>query len=201
MAPDDDAGPQSRIRDAALAGFAERGVAATTVRRVAADAAVSPGLVQHYFPSKRALRDAVDRHALALARGAFEHVTPSEESSDLIDEFGRRIAAFVRDHPDVVRHVARSALEDRAPASGLFDAFVGVARGGWDDLAAQDQLRDGVDLEWSALHTVLLNLGTVLFEPSADRHLSEPLMTPEGLDRWRVATTDLFRHGVYRGED
>ncbi|UUZ44910.1 TetR family transcriptional regulator [Janibacter limosus] len=40
---------RERIRTAALALFAEHGVAATSLREVARSAGVAPGLVGHYF--------------------------------------------------------------------------------------------------------------------------------------------------------
>jgi AcrR family transcriptional regulator len=185
------------IREAALASFARDGAARTTVRRVADDAGVSPGLVQHYFPAKADLRGAVDAYVLALAREAFANVTPSVEEEDVVDEFGRRIATFVRDHGDVVRYVARSAFDEGA-APRLFDGFVEVARIGWAELSEQRLVRADLDLTWSALHIVILNLGTVLFEAAVDRQLPDSLRTPSGLERWRSATTALFRSGAYR---
>jgi AcrR family transcriptional regulator len=193
----DVAAPAARIRDAALACFARDGAARTTVRRLARDTGVSPGLVQHYFPAKADLRAAVDEHVLTLARDAFADVEPAVAGEDVIDEFGRRIAAFVRDHPDVVRYVARSAF-DEGGSPELFDGFVAIARAGWEQLAAPGIVRADLDLTWSALHIVILNLGTVLFEDAIDRQLPERLCTPGGLDRWRTTTTALFRSGAYR---
>ena len=46
---DEDRTGRARVRDAALAEFAERGLAGASVRSVAARAGVSPGLVQHHF--------------------------------------------------------------------------------------------------------------------------------------------------------
>jgi AcrR family transcriptional regulator len=187
---------RARIRRATEASFARRGVRATSIRTVAREAGVSPGLVQHYFPSKSALREAVDEHVLGVARQAFAEVEPSVDGEDAIDEFGRRVAAFVAEHPDVVRYVARCAFEDDAPPE-LFDGFVAIARSGWEELAERRLVRPDLDLTWSALHIVVLNLGTVLFESAVDRQLDQPLRSPAGLERWRAATTALFRSGAY----
>jgi AcrR family transcriptional regulator len=185
-----------RIRDAALLRFSRSGAARATVRRVAEDAGVSPGLVQHYFPAKADLREAVEQHVLALARSAFGEVEPSVDGEDVMDEFGRRIVAFVRDHPDAVRYVARSAFDEGA-SPRLFDGFVEIARAGWAELARQRLVRADLDLTWSALHIVVLNLGIVLFEEAVDRQLPAALRTPDGLERWRTASTTLFRTGAY----
>ena len=61
----------ARIREAALRRFAERGVAATSIRDVAKAAGVSPGLVQHHFRSKARLRRAVADHVMRRAIEAF----------------------------------------------------------------------------------------------------------------------------------
>src|SRR5688500_16943078 len=55
---------RARIRDAAIRLFAERGIAGTTVRDIAQQAGVSPGLLRHHFGSKDALREACDTYAL-----------------------------------------------------------------------------------------------------------------------------------------
>ncbi len=47
---------RARIRDAALAQFAEYGFDRATVRGIAGAAGVSPGLVRHHFGSKNGLR-------------------------------------------------------------------------------------------------------------------------------------------------
>jgi AcrR family transcriptional regulator len=61
----DDLTTRARIRDAAVLRFARAGFGAT-VREIAADAGVSPGLVIHHFGSKDKLHAACDEHVLAL---------------------------------------------------------------------------------------------------------------------------------------
>ncbi|MGI5159051.1 TetR/AcrR family transcriptional regulator [Microbispora sp. CA-102843] len=65
------AGPgaaRASIRDAAMTLFAEQGVKATTIRGIAEAAKVSPGLVQHHFGTKEALRQACDEYVLSYLR-------------------------------------------------------------------------------------------------------------------------------------
>ena len=64
----DDRTAKARIRDAAIVCFAEHGIAATTARKVATAAGVSPGLVMHHFGSMEGLRAACDRHVTAMIR-------------------------------------------------------------------------------------------------------------------------------------
>ena len=64
----DDRTTAARIRDAAIAQFAANGVAATSVRSIAATAGVSAGSVIHHFGSKENLRNACDEHVAAMIR-------------------------------------------------------------------------------------------------------------------------------------
>jgi AcrR family transcriptional regulator len=60
---------RARIRDAAVRRFAAEGFA-VSVRAIAAEAGVSPGLVIHHFGSKEALRAECDEHVLQVIREA-----------------------------------------------------------------------------------------------------------------------------------
>src|SRR5881397_4426812 len=70
-ARDADLTAAARIRNAALRHFAARGFAGTSIRTIAKAARVSPGLVQHHFPSKAKLRTAVDQFVIQRAVEAF----------------------------------------------------------------------------------------------------------------------------------
>jgi AcrR family transcriptional regulator len=187
----------ARIRNGALAGFANDGFAATSIRSVARAAGVSAGLVQHHFPTKEALRDAVNEYVVAIATQAFSDLPDSGSPEETQQQLGDRVTAFVRDHPTALRYVTRSLADGDQAAIAIFDAFVAIAKTQWQRLAHQGLLRPDADLPWAALHVVVLNLATVLLEQAINRHLPAPLRDPEQLERWNQATTALFREGVY----
>jgi AcrR family transcriptional regulator len=198
--PPADLTTKARIRNAALEAFANQGIAATSIRSVARDAGVSAGLVQHHFPTKDALRGAVNDHVVAIARDAFADLSVGAGASaeNVQKEIGDRITGLVRDHPAALRYVARAAADGDESALELFDAFVGIAEEQWRKLDESGYLRSGADLTWAALHVVVLNLATLIFEPAIDRHLTAPFRTPEQLERWNLASNALFREGMYR---
>jgi AcrR family transcriptional regulator len=66
---DEDLTGRARVRDAAVRRFGAEGFGAS-VRAIAADAGVSPGLVIHHFGSKEGLRAACDEHVLRTIREA-----------------------------------------------------------------------------------------------------------------------------------
>jgi AcrR family transcriptional regulator len=187
-----------RIRDVALEGFARDGVKATSIRDVAAAAGVSPGLVQHYFPSKAALRAAVDEHVTDIAQDA---LALRRVEGDVIDDLAERLTALVRDHFLALRYVARGVAENDPAALGIFNTLTQLCRDQLSELQRSGMLRDDLDLDWAALHTVLINLGTVIMEPGVSRELGRPFLTKRQVERWKVATTKLFVEGEIRTVD
>ena len=110
---------RARIRDAALALFAERGMDGATIRDIAKAAGVSSGLVRHHFGSKEGLRDACDTYAL-------DRLMSLKEEAVLEGHLGD--AGFLSAiHPTVLslyRYLARSLLDGSAAAAAMFDDLV-----------------------------------------------------------------------------
>lgn len=190
----------ARIRNAALDGFARDGVAATSIRAVAKAAGVSPSLVQHHFSSKAELVRAINDYVIAIARDAFTETPEYGAPTDVVQELGDRVTAFVRDHPIALLYVARSTADGDEAAMRIFDAFFAIARAQWQAVADQGLLDPTTDLDWLALHIVVFNLGTVLLQAAINRHLPQPFFTDEQLARWNIATTTLVSRGSYRAE-
>ncbi|GAB3175014.1 TetR family transcriptional regulator [Myceligenerans halotolerans] len=125
---------RARIRDAAVQCFATGGFGAS-VRAIAQEAGVSPGLVMHHFGSKDTLREVCDEHVLAQIRelknqniehaaggGSFlQAFASAEENAVLLGYVLRSMqdgSALARDFID---HMVDDAVEytQHAVASGL----------------------------------------------------------------------------------
>ncbi|MFJ1767587.1 TetR/AcrR family transcriptional regulator [Amycolatopsis sp. NPDC088138] len=192
----------ARIRNAALEGFAARGVASTSIRDVAAAAGVSPGLVQHHFGTKAHLREAVDEYILDVMAEFSRELASRSEGDEAWPGLGDATTAWVRDNALALRYLARAMIDGDPAAARAFDALVGIARTSW--LAPLDRagaLRPEADRDWAAIHAAVFNLASVLLEPAISRQLPEPFYAPAQLDRWNVATVDLYRNGLARKED
>jgi hypothetical protein len=153
-------------------------------------------------PDTAALREAADQRVLEIAAKA---LAPGDTDADTDaagdDPFGdmaERVTSIMRDHPDALLYTARAAIEGDASGLGLFDAFVAIAKQRLEELAADGRLDPDLDVEWAALHVVIFNLSTPLFERAAENHLPEPLRSPAGVERWHRADTELFRRGFLR---
>jgi AcrR family transcriptional regulator len=188
----------ARIRNAALELFAEDGVAATTIRDVAAAAGVSPGLVQHHFRTKAELEAAVNEQVLRIAVEASAEVEESTEevsTEELFEAMSRRIAELVRDERPALLYVIRSAAAREKAGLEIFDAFLALINRHVERLAEEGTLREDVDRLWLALLVAILDLGTVLLAPAIERHLEGSLEDAGELERWRVACSELLRRG------
>lgn len=189
-----DLSASARIRNAALELFALRGTAGTSIRDVAAAAEVSPGLVQHHFGTKEGLRAAVNEYVVKVAVDTFANLV-SEESREAWRTMGDTVTAWVTDNALAVRYLARGLSEGDPEASRIFESLLGIGQTKWlDPLAEAGALRPEVDRDWAAIHVFVFNLACVLFEPALSLHLPQPFFTPEQLQRWNVATTELYRH-------
>ena len=108
------------------------------------------------------------------ARGALGRADRGGDRGDAIALRGD--TALVAENFVALRYVARRVGERRGRSGDLRHA----------------------DLDWAALHTVLINLGTVIMEPGVSRQLRKPFLTKRQVERWKVATTKLFVEGEIR---
>ena len=151
--------------------------------------------MQHYFPSKAALCAAVDEHVTAIANAALEL---RQVEGDLIEDLAERLTRLVADHFVALRYVARGVAERDEAALQIFDTIVKLCREQLAMLERDGVLRQDLDLEWAAMHTVLINLGTVILEPGVSRQLPDPFLNERQVQRWKQATKALFVRGELR---
>jgi AcrR family transcriptional regulator len=120
--PGDDRTTKARIRDAAVARFAAEGVAAASVRAIAADAGVSPALVIHHFGSKDGLRAACDEHVAAAVRQLKHAAAAAGLGIDPLAALGE-----ADDGPPITRYLARTLADGSPQVSALLDELVADA--------------------------------------------------------------------------
>lgn len=106
------------VLDAAIALFAEKGYAATTVQEIATRAGLSKGAVYLYFPSKAAILEGLVERAISpVAQTALSHISGfSGDPRPLIAQILRMFAARLRDGdllavPRIIIHEAVAAPE------------------------------------------------------------------------------------------
>jgi hypothetical protein len=94
--------------------------------------------------------------------------------------------------------LGRGVAEGDEAAMAIFDTLVQLCREQLAAFEAEELLREGLDLDWAALHTVVINLGTVMLEPGVSRLLGRRFLDDRQVQRWMEATTALFVSGEIR---
>jgi TetR/AcrR family transcriptional regulator, regulator of cefoperazone and chloramphenicol sensitivity len=184
MRPTGDLTARARIRDAAMRLFADHGGRATTIRAVAEQAGVAPGLVSHHFGSKQGLRDACDDYVLEylrqiIKRGVGEQAVADPAYLDTVYQGGA----------DVLRYVARALVDDSAAAATLFDNFVALTE---EYLATLHGGASQSDLRTQAAVLVAMRLGVWVLHPHLLRVLDAETLTPQLMARLSAAVLDVL---------
>ncbi len=147
---------RARIRDAAIAVFAEAGFTAG-VRAVAAAAGVSPGLVNHHFGSKDGLRAECDTYVLDVIRRqkAEAIATPGPAQA-------MQALAEIEEYAPLFAYIARSFQAGGGLGESLFEQMVEDAEQYLEMGVAAGQVRPSRDPAARARYLTLNNVGAML---------------------------------------
>lgn len=171
--PTDDRTARARIRDAAITRFAADGVAATSVRAIAAEAGVSPGLVIHHFGSKDALRHECDEYVAGLIRANKEQAMRAGPTLDPV------AALRDADHDVPLTAYLASTLIDGTPhVAALIDELVADAVAYMEEGVASGTLRPSRHPYERAAILTIWSLGALLLHEHVERLLGVDLTQP-----------------------
>jgi AcrR family transcriptional regulator len=184
MRPTGDLTARARIRDAAMRLFADHGGKATTIRAVAEQAGVAPGLVSHHFGSKQGLRDACDDYVLEYLRQIINEGVGEQGVAD-----PAYLDTVYQGAADVLRYVARALVDDSAAAATLFDNFVALTE---EYLATLHGGASQSDLRTQAAVLVAMRLGVWVLHPHLLRVLDAETLTPQLMARLSAAVLDVL---------
>ncbi|ASU78687.1 TetR/AcrR family transcriptional regulator [Actinopolyspora erythraea] len=185
--PDEDRTARARIRDAALARFAENGMDGTSLKTVAEDAGVSQALVFYHFGSKDALREACDTYVIQAFGGLDRFGWDSGEITkpDFMEQL------FTQSSP-VIRYIARAMVEDSEVASALFDTNAGVAEEFLVDIAPERFPAGSVKACDAAAVMTAMHMATVVLHEHLSRRMGEDVLTPKNSPRIGMALFDIY---------
>lgn len=155
---------RARIRDAAIWRFAADGFGAS-VRAVAQDAKVSPGLVIHHFGSKEALRAECDAHILTRIRD-LKNKNISQVSDG--ESFLAAFAAANEQGAELIGYVLRSMQDGSVLAREFIDRMVDDAVEYTRHAVATGIVVPSRDEEARARYITFSALGALLLEITLD---------------------------------
>lgn len=168
----DDRTAKARIRDAAIECFAEHGIAATTARKVAEVAGVSPGLVMHHFGSMDGLRAACDAHITDIIRRQKSEVLAAGPNIDIL------AALRASDTGALGAYLARILTDDSPAVARLVDDMVADAEGYIQQGVESGTIKPSADPRGRAAVLALWQLGGLVLHKHMDRLLGVDLTDP-----------------------
>src|SRR5581483_3209120 len=194
----DDRTARAVIRDEALRLFGAHGPDAVSVRKVAAAAGVSPGLVIHHFGTKDGLRAAVDAHVLAQFTGMLGELTGESDlyapraAGSLTEVFARYLPAG-SPVPDYLR---RLLLEGGETGLRLFSQLYQASRAAMDAMVTAGLAVPGADPAVRAAILLCNDLVVLLLREQIDLVLGEDPLSPAGLARWGNELLTIYASGL-----
>lgn len=172
----DDRTTSARIRDAALERFPRDGFGATTIRAIARDAGVSPGLVVHHFGSKDGLREACDEHVVAR----FRETKLAAMQDDKMFDPGFAASAYQMAQP-MLRYFGWALARGHPAAGDLFDEMLREAIEISRLAVAKGMINDSPNLERRTAVQLAMQLGMIVLDSHLERNLDLDLLTPQGM--------------------
>lgn len=203
---------RARIRNAAVGLFGRQGIAATSVRAIAEESGVSPGLVIHHFGTKDGLRKACDAYVIELfGTGMTEGVGDSVSGGGDTNDEGRNRAAFESLTIEAVQsalaetdtygpaldYLRRMLTEDASMAEQIFDGFMTTTLEGLQAQSVAGMIRPQEDLEATAALLVVFGLAPFVLEAPFAKVLGREHIDGELLRRITLPTLEMFTHGLY----
>ncbi len=160
---------RSRILATALRLFAAQGAAATSLREVAREAGVAPGLVVHHFGGKDGLRAAVDESVVDLFRVAVDSVPLDGPADEVIAARDRAAAEMFEANPEAVDYLRRAVVTPDPGAEGLARMLMEETIRRTQTLRDHGIARSRIPVEEQAVAVFVRQLGALLLQPALAR--------------------------------
>jgi AcrR family transcriptional regulator len=191
------------IRNAALRLFAESGPDRVSLRRIAAEAGVSHGLVVHHFGSKEGLRTVVDTYVVELFDELVAELagTADAEGADPFTAQARESlvgALMERLPPDspIPAYLRRVLLDGGEAGQVLFGRLYALTRGALEAMAQNGYADRGKDPNVRAAFLLANDLAMLLLRDRIAEATGVDPLSPEGIRSWGEEVLDIYGHGL-----
>ncbi|MGH3248756.1 MAG: TetR/AcrR family transcriptional regulator [Trebonia sp.] len=192
-----DLAPRARIREAALRLYAEHGPEATSIRRVADEANMSPGAVMHHFKSKDELTEAVQHAVVAKIRQVVSGVGLDQPPHVATRERRQAFDQLIADNPFIAGYLRRVIMEGGPAGVALFTEAFDLVRSEMGALVEAGIARPLPDPDVGLVLYRAIHLAHIIFGPLIEEMFSLSLSDPAVLERFRDAAVDLLTHPVF----
>jgi AcrR family transcriptional regulator len=190
------------IRDEALRLFAEHGPEAVSLRRVAAEAGVSPGLVAHHFGSKAGLRQAVDAHVGALFDGLFDALFTALHDADwdspaMAGSFAEMMLRQLPPGSPIPAYLRQLLLSGDGTGRALFARWFDLTEQVLDRLTTAGIVRPAADPPVRAAFLMINDLAALLLRDHVTAVLGVDPLSPDGAMRWTQTVLTVYGNGIF----
>jgi TetR/AcrR family transcriptional regulator, regulator of cefoperazone and chloramphenicol sensitivity len=192
---------RDQLLDAALRLIGQRGVKAATVRAVADEGGVTPGLVVHHFGTKDRLAAEVDDLVLARFSAAMAVDTQAATPDDAAQAISARMSDTISTDPNLRNYVRRSILDASPAGRAIVERLVQLTTANLQQHTNATKLPTGPDLTWLALQIVTINLAGTLLEPLLEPLLHRPPFAPAEVRRRTTANLEFLTTALKRFAD
>jgi AcrR family transcriptional regulator len=191
------------IRNAALRLFAELGPDRVSLRRIAAEAGVSHGLVVHHFGSKEGLRTVVDTYVVDLFDELVAEMagTAGAEGSDPFTAQAREslVASLMERLPQdspIPAYLRRVLLDGGEAGQVLFGRLYAMTRGALEVMAQNGYADRGKDPNVRAAFLLANDLAMLLLRDQIALATGLDPLSPEGISSWGEEVLAVYSHGL-----
>jgi AcrR family transcriptional regulator len=196
----DDRTAAARVRDEAMRLFAERGVAAVSLRDIAAAAGVSAPLVIHHYGSKDGLKTAVDEYATGIVEEMFELVEDPDVGRGEFAGASSVMSEMLDRCPALMPYLRRLLVDGGGQAERLFASLYEATRAAMARLRERGVLRGSADGDVQAAFLLVNDLGAVLLRDQIRAVTGVDPLEPPGLERWGAAVLEVYARGIFRAD-
>lgn len=181
--------------------FAERGVAAVSVRDVARAADVSSSLVIHHYRSKEGLKAAVDERATATLLEVFADLLDGGPPDAAAGTLAARFAANIKAEPLLPAYVRRMLVDGGPVGEALFQTMFDATVQGMEILEKAGVVRRAEDERARAALLVVSDLAVIMLRDQIAGVLGIDPLSTDGLARWTGTAMDLYGPGLLAPEE
>ena len=193
---DEDRTARARIRDAAIACFAARGVDGTSLKTIAEEAEVSQGLILHHFGTKQGLRTACDEYTVATIQAS---KTSAMGQGPQMDPLAAMRAES--DGPPVLEYLARTLADGSPEVAALVDGIVEAGHAALDEGVKSGMLKPIDQPREVAIVLTLWSLGLLTLHRHAERLLGVDITGPvEDRARYVRVAMEALGRGLFTDE-
>lgn len=186
---------RAQLIDSAIRAVAAHGRKGATVRIIADNASVTPGLIMHHFATKARLLEEADYVVANRFKEAMTTPADNLSAEETIKAIAGQLSTLIGAEPELRAYVRRSLLEATPSGAAIFDQLVDVTLKQLHKYLPEQKMTDR-DLRWTAAQIVAINLAGLIFEPFLDKWTEDPPFSADEVIRRTNANARFIQAGV-----